>query len=183
MARLNEAVAKSYAKALFELARERNQVDAVAKDLAAIGDVLAQQPALLAFLSRPWVSGAAKRGAATELATRLGVSAPTRDFLALVAMRNRADYLPAIAIAYRALDDAARGRVRVKLRTAIALTENERGDLTARLSRLLGGKSLVLEESVDAQLLGGFVAEVGSMILDGSLDTQLDRMRDRLARA
>jgi F-type H+-transporting ATPase subunit delta len=181
--RHSEAVAKSYAKALFELARERHQVDAVGKDLAEIAVVMAQEPKLPAFLSRPWVTPAAKRGVVTELATRLGLSPLTRDFLGLVAARNRTDHLPAITSAYRALDDEARGRVRVSLRTAVALTDAERASLSARLSRLLDGRSLVLEESVDAQMLGGFVAEVGSMILDGSLDAQLDRMRDRLARA
>jgi F-type H+-transporting ATPase subunit delta len=181
--RHSEAVAKAYAKALFELARERNQVDAVSRELAAIAAVVAQQPAMVEFLSRPWVAPTAKRGAAVEMATRLGLSPLTRDFLVLIAARNRADYLGAIADAYRALDDEAQGRVRVKLRTAHALTEGERDQLSARLSRRLGGKSLVIEERVDAQLLGGFVAEVGSMILDGSLDTQLERMRERLARA
>jgi F-type H+-transporting ATPase subunit delta len=177
------AVAKSYAKAVFELARERNQVDAVGKELDAVAGVMAQQPQLLAFLSRPWVAATAKRGAAAEVAAQLSVSPLTRDVLALIASRSRADHVAAIAAAYRALDDEAQGRVRVKLRTAIALTDAERDQLSARLSRLLGGKKLVIEESVDPQLLGGFVAEVGSMILDGSLDTQLDRMRDRLARA
>jgi F-type H+-transporting ATPase subunit delta len=181
--RHSEAVAKSYAKALFGLARERNQVDAVGKELAAIAAVMAEQPAVGEFLSRPWIAPAAKRGAAAELATRLGLSTLARDFLALIAARNRAEYLTAIATAYRALDDEAQGRVRVKLRTVHALTEGEREQLSARLSRRLDGKTLVIEESVDSQLLGGFVAEVGSMILDGSLDTQLERMRERLARA
>jgi len=179
----SEAVAKSYAKALFELARERNQVDAVAKELATVTGVLAQQPSLVAFLSRPWVAAAAKKATATDIATKLGVSPLMRDFLALLATRNRTDHLTAIGAAYHALDDQAQGRVRVKLRTAIALGDTERQNLSARLSRLLQGKTLVIDESVDSQLLGGFVAEVGSMILDGSLDTQLDRMRDRLARA
>lgn len=179
----NQAVAKSYAKALFELARERNQVDAVARELSAVAAVIAQQPDMLAFLSRPWVATAAKRSAAAELATRLGLSPLTRDFLSLLAARNRAESLPAIEGAYRKLDDAAKQQVRVRLRTAIALTDAERQTLSTRLSRLLDDKTLVIEESVDPQLLGGFVAEVGSMILDGSLDTQLDRMRDRLARA
>lgn len=179
----SEAVAKSYAKALFELARERNQVDVVSKELATIGTVLAQQPAMVEFLSRPWVAPSAKRGAAAEMASRLALSPLTRDFLALVAARNRADHLAAIAAAFRALDDEAQGRVRVKLRTAQPLVPTAREQLSARLSRMLGGKRLVIEESVDSTLLGGFVAEVGSMILDGSLDTQLERMRDRLARA
>jgi F-type H+-transporting ATPase subunit delta len=183
MASHSQAVAKSYAKALFELARERNQVETVGKELDALAQLLTDQPAMLDFLSRPWVAAPAKRGAATEAATRLGLSPLTRDFVALVASRNRADHLTAMAAAFRALDDEAQGRARVKLRSAVALTDAERDQLSRRLSQLLEGKKLIIEESVDQGLLGGFVAEVGSMILDGSLDTQLDRMRDRLARA
>jgi F-type H+-transporting ATPase subunit delta len=179
----SEAVAKSYAKAVFELARERNQVEAVGKELDALAAVMTEQPQLLAFLSRPWVAASAKRGAAGEMAVHLGLSPLTRDVLALIAARNRADHLAAIAAAYRALDDEGQGRVRVTLRTAVALTDAERALLSGRLSRELEGKKLVVEESVDPQLLGGFVAEVGSLLLDGSLDTQLGRMRDRLARA
>lgn len=183
MAKHSGAVAKSYAKALFELARERTHVDAVGKELEDVAALMVQQPELVAFLSRPWVAATAKRGAVAEMAARLGASPLTRDFLALIATRSRADHLSAIAAAYRALDDDAHGRARVKLRSAIALTDAERASLSARLSRMLQGRTLVIEESVDPRLLGGFVAEVGSMILDGSLDTQLDRMRDRLARA
>ena len=179
----SEATAKSYARALFELARERNQVDAVASELARVTEVIAEQAALREFLSRPWVSVAAKRGAATEIAQRLGVSKLMRDFLTLLAVRNRTDHVPAIEVAFRRMVDEAVGRVRVKVRVAIGLTETERTALRARLARVLEGRELILEETVDPQLLGGFVAEVGSTILDGSLDTQLERMRDRLARA
>jgi F-type H+-transporting ATPase subunit delta len=178
-----EATAKSYARALFELARERNQIDAIGTDLATVADVLAAQPTLRDFLSRPWVSAAAKRGAAADLATRLGVAPLVRDFIGLVAVRNRADHLAAIQTAYRALVDAHRNRVRVTLRTAVRFTDAEREALRRRLSQLLEGRELVIDESVDPGLLGGFVAEVGSMILDGSLDAQLVRMREQLARA
>lgn len=181
--RRNEAVAKSYAKALFSLARERNQVDAVAAELETIAGVFTSQAAALGFLSRPWVAASAKRAAAADLAARLGLSPLMRDFIGLVAARGRAEYVSAIAAAYRSLDDEAKGRVRVKLRAAINLTDAERDSLGGRLSRMLGGRQLLIEESVDPQLLGGFVAEIGSTILDGSLDTQLARMRDRLAHA
>ena len=183
MPRHSEAVAKSYAKALFELARERNQVDAIGKELDTIAATVGREPALLTFLSRPWTAAAAKRGAITELATRLGLSQLTRDFLGLVAARNRADHLLAIARAFRAYEDQSRGRLRVKLRTAIALTDAEREALRTRLTRMLEARELVLDESVDPTLLWGFVAEVGSRVLDGSLDTQLERLRDQLARA
>ena len=183
MPKHNAAVAKSYAKALFELARERNQVDVVARELDTLVEVVERERQLAEFLSRPWIAAASKRGAAADVATRVGVSPLLRDFLALLAVRNRIDHVGAISRAYRALDDEAKGRVRVKLRTVVGLTEPERGALRGRLSQMLGGKDLIIEESVDPALLGGFVAEVGSMILDGSLDNQLARMRERLAKA
>jgi F-type H+-transporting ATPase subunit delta len=181
--RYSEATAKSYARALFDLATERKQVDAIATELETLAGVVTEQPSLRDFLSRPWVGAAAKRGAAGDIATKLGVSQLMRDFLTLVAVRNRVDHVPAIAAAYRKMVDEARGRVRVTLRTAVKLNETERADLGRRLSHKLGGRELVIDEAVDPQMLGGFVAEVGSQTLDGSLDTQLDRLRELLARA
>jgi F-type H+-transporting ATPase subunit delta len=173
-------VARSYAKALFELAGERQQADAIARDLSTIGEQFAADAALRAFFGRPWVASAAKRGAAAEVAARLGVSPLARDFLALVAAQGRVDHLEAITAAYRELQDEAAGRVRARVRTATALSDAERAALADRLGRALGGKEVVLEVVTDRELLGGFVAEVGSLLVDGSLDGQLARLRDRL---
>ena len=175
------AVARSYAKALFELSRERNQVDAIARELGTVASQFASDPALHAFFARPWVTSAAKRNVAAEIATRLQISKLTGDFLALVAAHGRVDHLEAIVAAYRELYDEAEGRVRARVRTAVPLSEGERSALTGRLSRALGGKHVVLEEVADRELLGGFVAEVGSLLVDGSLDGQLARMHRRLA--
>jgi F-type H+-transporting ATPase subunit delta len=174
-------VARSYGKALFELARERNQVDVIARELDALAAQFASEPELHAFFARPWVTSAAKRNVAAEIATRLQVSKLTRDFLALVAAQRRADHLEAIVAAYRELHDEAEGRVRARVRTAIPLSEADRSALAGRLSRALGGKHVVLEEVADRELLGGFVAEVGSLLVDASLDGQLARMHRRLA--
>jgi F-type H+-transporting ATPase subunit delta len=173
-------VGRSYAKALFELARERSQVDAIARDLHAIEEQFASNAELRAFLARPWVASSAKRAAAAEVAARLGVSPLARDFLALVAAQGRVDHLQTLAAAYRELEDEAAGRVRARVRTAVRLSDAERSALSDRLGRALGGKHVLLEEVADRKLLGGFVAEVGSLLVDGSLDGQLARLRDRL---
>jgi F-type H+-transporting ATPase subunit delta len=174
-------VARSYGKALFELATERNQVDAIGRELDAVAAQFASEPQLHAFFARPWVTSAAKRNVAVELATRLQVSKLTQDFLALVAAHGRADHLEAIVAAYRGLQDEAAGRVRARVRTAVPLTDADRSALAGRLSRALGGKQVVLEEVADRELLGGFVAEVGSLLVDASLDGQLARMHRRIA--
>jgi len=176
------AVAKSYAKALFELARERQQAAQVEGELERAAAVVTEDRALGAVLGRPWISPANKRRLAEEIGQRLELSKLGRDFLGLIAAQGRADHLGAIAVAYRALLDAEQGRVRARVRTAVPLTESDRTALGARLSRALGRKQVVIEEVVDQNLLGGFVAEIGSLIVDGSLNGQLARLKDRLAR-
>jgi len=115
------------------------------------------------------------------LAQQAGCGKLVQDFVALVADRGRLDHLAAIAAAYRDLRDADLGQVRAQVTTAVALTDAEKAQLSRRLQAELG-KRIILEESVDTNLLGGFVARVGSLILDGSLDGQLARMRERLVR-
>jgi F-type H+-transporting ATPase subunit delta len=176
------AVAKSYAKALFELARERRQAEQIDGELGRAAELVATDSALAAVLGRPWIAPAKKRELAAEVGQRLELSPLGRDFLALIAAQGRADHLSAIADAYREMLDAEQGRMRVRVRTAVPLTDADRTALGARLSRALGGKQIAIEEVVDPQLLGGFVAEVGSLIVDGSLDGQLARLRERLTK-
>lgn len=177
----SQHAARSYAKALFELAKERSQTDVIAHELASVVELVTGDPALQQFFGQPGVSPAVKRAVAEEIAQRLGVSKLARDFLALVADHGRGDQLPDIAEAYRVLLDADAGRVRARVRTAIALTEQERTALASRLGAAVG-KTVVVEEQVDRELLGGLVAEVGSLVADGSLDGQLARIKERLAR-
>jgi F-type H+-transporting ATPase subunit delta len=174
------AVAKSYAKALFELARERRQAEQIEGELEQAVAVVGGDGALAAVLGRPWISPANKRRLAEEIGQRLELSQLGRNFLALIAAQGRADHLEAIAGAYRDLLDLEQGRVRARVRTAVALSDAERAALNGRLSRALGGKQVVIEEVVDTNLLGGFVAEIGSLVVDGSLDGQLARLRERL---
>lgn len=177
----SQHAARSYAKAVFELARERHETNVVGHELAGVIDVVSSDPALIQFFGRPGVASSAKRAVAEEIAQRLGVSQLVRDFVALVADHGRGEQLPDIANAYRDLVDADAGRVRAHVRSAVALTDGERAMLAARLGAALG-KTVVVEDRVDTQLLGGLVAEVGSLVADASLDGQLARMKDRLER-
>lgn len=179
--RRHGATAKRYAKALFLVARESRQVEAVARELAAFLDGVAAEPRLEEALLRPWIESAAKKSLVSAVADRLRCSKLVKDLLGLLAAAGRADHLPEIIEAYQQLQDEAQGRVRVRVRSAVALRDNERAQLAARL-REIAGKAVILEESADSTLLGGFVAQMGSLVLDGSLDGQLVRMRECLVR-
>jgi len=178
----SRGAAKPFAKALFALAKERNQAEAVSGELAGAAALVESDADLRKFFGRPGVAASTKRGVADEIATRLGCSKLTRDFLGLVAGHGRGAELPLMRDAMRDLLDADLGRVRARVRTVVALTDAERQTLSARLAQALGGSQIVLEEVLDPSMLGGFVAESGSLVVDGSLDGQLARMRDRLTR-
>lgn len=180
--RQHHGTAKPYAKAVFDLASERGQVEAIGQEIEAVAEQVQAEPALRDFFGRPWVTAAVKRGAALEIASRLGVSQLTRDLVGLVAGLGRANQFPALAEAYRDQVDRSLGRVRVRVRTAVALTDDERALLATKLRSALGGNQVIFEETVDRSLLGGFIAESGSYVVDGSLEGQLERMRQRLSR-
>jgi F-type H+-transporting ATPase subunit delta len=179
--RAREGTARRYAKALHMLARESGSTSAVGGDLERFLEAVDQQPQARDVLTRPWIKGADRRAIAVAVAERAGCGTMLRDFAGLVAERGRMDHLTEIAEAYRRLVDDELGQARAAVRTAAPLTDGQRQALARQLQAALG-KRIILEERMDPALLGGFVAQVGSYILDGSLDGQLARMRERLAR-
>ena len=179
--RAQEGTARRYAKALHAAAAEAGAGEAAGRELATLLDVLQSNHQAVDVLARPWIKPGDRRAAALALAQQAGCGKLVQDFVALVAERGRLDHLAAIADAYRDLVDTALGRARAQVRTAVALTDAEKDQLARHLQGALG-RQIILEERVDTTLLGGFVAQVGSFILDGSLDGQLARMRERLVR-
>lgn len=179
--RRNQATARRYAKALLALAIEQGLGERVGDELRTLAEVFGD-PALTRRVSNPWMTPVAVRKAAVDAGERLGVSRPVRALLGLLAARGRLDHLEDIGRTYRELLDASLGRVHATVRTAVSLTEPERRQLADRLGRRLGGAQVIIDETVDRSLLGGFVAQVGSRVLDASLDGQLARIRERLKR-
>jgi F-type H+-transporting ATPase subunit delta len=179
--RAQEGTARRYAKALHSAAIEAGVGEAAGRELAALGELLKTNSELRAVLERPWIKPLERKAVAEEMAARGGGGALVKKFVGLLAERRRIDHLPAIVTAYRDLVDAELGRVRAQVRASIPLTDGEKTQLANRL-QAAAGKQVILEETTDTNLLGGFVAQVGSLILDGSLDGQLARLRERLVR-
>jgi F-type H+-transporting ATPase subunit delta len=172
--------ATPYAKALFAVAKERDQMELVGRELGDAVATFGSVAELHDFFARPWIPAAAKRAVATEVAQRSGFSKLTSDFLALVAERGRTDHLAVIADKYQKFLDDDLDRVRAHVRTAVPLSDETRDTLAAKLKRALGGRKVMLEEIVDSRMLGGFIVESRGVVLDGSLDGQLEKMRRHL---
>lgn len=176
-----QATAARYAKALFSIAREAGTAEAFVRELEQFAAELRGNRELEVVLLRPWIKPAERQAVAVEVAKRAGCSPLVQKTIGLVAARGRMDHLPELVEAYRTLVDSDAGRVQASVRAAVAFTEDEKKLLAARLGHALG-KQVIITETVDPSLLGGFIAQVGSLVLDGSLDGQLARVRERLAR-
>jgi F-type H+-transporting ATPase subunit delta len=172
--------AARYAKALFELAKERDQAGIVSRELGSIAALCGKSPSLREFFGRPSLPPAAKRAAAAEICRRSGLSKLSGDFLALIAERGRASHVSVMAERYEQLVDADLGRVRVRVRTALPFTDDERLRLRAKLSTVLEASQVALDEIADPTVLAGFVVENDTILIDGSLNGQLTAVRHRL---
>ena len=104
------AVAKSYAKAVFELAREHHQADQVQAELERAAELITADGEVADVLGRPWISRAKRKQLAEEIGQKLELSKLGRDFLGLLAAQGRADHLVAITAAYRDMLDEIAGR-------------------------------------------------------------------------
>ena len=110
------------------------------------------------------------------LSKGVGLPATPSNFLLLLADRSRLAYLPAIIQEFRDLADGRLGRIRAKVTSAVPLSPDEAKRIAERLAQ--GQKAqVIVETSVDPALLGGVVAQVGSLVYDGSVRSQLEELR------
>lgn len=171
----SEAAAR-YAQAVFDLAKEAKQLEAVEQDFAKFGAAWKESADLRDAARSPLIDPQEKAKALTAVAAKLGVSDLGRRAIGAVAQNRRAAELPAIATAYRALVARDRGARQVEIISARPLAEAEKTAIVDSLSKQLGAK-IEAETSVDESLIGGFVARVGSRQFDASVKAKLDALR------
>lgn len=172
-------IARRYAKALFSLAAETGRVEAWARSLEALRQALETSPDLADVLSNPVYSKVQRRTIVEKLASSLSLDPEPANLLFLLGDRNRLAYLAAVVETFRDLSDAHLGRIRAKVTSAVKLDDVAAQAIADKLSQATKAKVL-LDRAVDPSLLGGVVAQVGSLVYDGSVRAQLEDLRNRL---
>jgi F-type H+-transporting ATPase subunit delta len=173
-----QQVAAIYAKAFLGAAENLGQTDVLVAELGAVSDSLGDFPQLEAVFASALVSPDEK----SQLLERLygaRLSGTLLDFLKVVARHGRLDVMSTINELVGKLYDELRGRVRVQLRTATPVDDSLSRNLTASLTKLLGGEPK-LESEVDAELIGGLMLRVGDTVYDGSVARQLAQVREQM---
>ncbi len=169
----------TYAQALYAAAQKAGHAEATVEEVdSLIDDVLERQGGFEGILTSGFVSHDEK----TSLLDRaLGKQASplVLNFLKVLSQNGRLDCLRAVRTALDELHDQAQGKVRVTVTTAVPLENAQAEQISGHMRQLLG-KEPLLEKQIDADLLGGVVVRVGDLVYDGSLATQLKRVREQM---
>jgi F-type H+-transporting ATPase subunit delta len=174
------SAARKYARALIDVAVKEGDPRRVDQELDQLSEVITGHPELRAILAHPAVAPARKRGIVTEILDRTpDVSLMVRKLLLLLADRDALVLVPEIRAAYHeALLDHLQV-VRALVVTAVPLADDRRQAVEARLAEATG-RQVQVEGRVDPSLIGGVVTRVGSVVYDGSVARQLERLKERL---
>lgn len=174
-------VAKRYAKALFEVARERGKIADVEQELQAIEQALSGNPDYLKLLEHPNIDASVKASMLKQVFEGK-LSEELLNTLQLLVQRGRESILGDLVSFYSQIANDALGQAQAKVYTPAVLTEQESEQIAATFGQLTG-KKIRIETIVDPSLLGGLQVRIGDRLYDGSLSGKLQRMEKALNQA
>ena len=173
-------LAKRYARALLELAREDGTLGSLGEELARATAAF-EEPRLRPLVLSPAIDAAVRLRTVKAVADALGLSKTVASLVGLLAERDRLVILSEVARWYDSLVDDELGRARITIRSAAPLSIPEKNELLELSRRLTGRREILATTEVDADLLGGAVLDVGGTVYDGSLRAQLARLTKEMA--
>lgn len=176
-----KASATRYARALLDVAVAASASDParIARDLSSLATAIGEHAELRRAFTDPRVPTAARISLVRALAQRAGADESVERLLVLLAERGRLELLPTIAQVYHERLLAHRKVVHAHITTAAPLS-TERADALRQSLSHVTGKDVQVEVAVDPALIGGVVARIGSTVYDGSIRTQLQKVRQQL---
>jgi F-type H+-transporting ATPase subunit delta len=173
-------VDRVYGNALFEAARDQNKLEPVGEQLAQLVEAEGKVPELRELLRNPQLDPRARRAALDDVLA--GSDDLLRNFLLVLADKGRAGQLEEIAKEFERLVAEHEGVVHAELTTAVELSDDEAGKLLQQIEQA-SGRKVEATRTVDPDLIGGIVLQVGSHRLDASVRGRLDRLRRQLVTA
>jgi F-type H+-transporting ATPase subunit delta len=174
-----QRIARVYAEALLNAAVKRNAEDDVLEELQSlVSDVFLAQPDFESFIG----SLAIGRDRKADVIRRVfggKASLLFVNFLLILNDHDRLDLLPSVLAQCIELRERRQGLMRVLVRTAVPLPDEQRSRLIGELRQTFG-KEPVLEPQVDPEVLGGLILRVGDWLYDASVRTQLNNLKTQL---
>ena len=172
-------IAKRYARAFFEVAKEERRYEDYSRELGRFSAILKENKGLNGFLASPIFARPDKKAVVETILQKAGISELTANFLKLLVDKRRIGIISDIESRYRELMYEALNKVKVTVSTAFPLTGELAAQLQESLERLTG-KQVEMTVLLDPSLLGGVVVRIGDTLYDSSIRTQLNKIKDLL---
>ena len=175
------SLARRYARALLALGEQGKSttLDRLGREIGDLAKAMTNSSELAETLSHPAFPRQERRKILEAILRRLGASGPTKNFTFLLLDRDRLAIIPDVSRELSAMIDHKLGRTSAAVTSATQLSPAQLAKLKQTLESI-SGKTVELSATEDPALLGGVVAQVGDMLYDGSLRTQLERIRTTL---
>ena len=172
-------LARRYAKALFAVGTENDAYEAYNETLQGVAGLYTSTPEVADALTNPLYPVDIRMKVMAGLIGSLGVDKIMSNFLNLLVEKKRAEILPEIAEEFKIMVDDAKNISHGSVISAVELSDEIQAKVQATLEKLTG-KKVELSTSVDPSLIGGIVAKVGDLVLDGSIKTQLAGLKESI---
>ncbi len=172
---IKASLAGRYAAALFELAEENRQLDAVEGSLAKLKAALAESDEFADLTTSPLIGRGAAVAATGAVSKSLGLDSLTANFLGAMAENRRLGQLSHAIRDFSLIAAQYRGEANAEVASAHPLSDDQVTKLKAKL-KSLAGRDVNIDMRVDPSLLGGLVVRMGSRMIDGSLRTKLNSL-------
>ena len=172
---IQASLAGRYATALFGLARDESQIDAVSRSLDTLEVAMTESADFRTLVSSPLIGRAAAGKTIRALTSTLGVDPITAKFLGVLADNGRLGELKAVIKALRMLAADSRGETTAEVSSAYPLNDDQVARIKSNLKTRLG-RDVAVDAKVDPNLLGGLVVRLGSQMIDASIRTKLNTL-------
>jgi F-type H+-transporting ATPase subunit delta len=173
-------VAKPYARALYDAALEQDALVSIIADIDKLRELIEQSEEFTQLIQSPVLSPQFKSETFQQIFAD-AMQPLTINFFKLLALKQRERYLIAIMDVFSEIVDEAAGRLVAKVTTAVPITSVQEERLIEQLSAY-SGKQVRLETTTDAQIQGGFIVQLDDTVFDASVATQLQRLKQQLAK-
>lgn len=175
---LNTQLAKKYAKAIFEIAVEDDKLPEIGAQLDMVSAAVEQNEELKNFVGNPKIQAAAKKAVMEKLFAD-DTTDVVYNFLMLLIDKHRESLLREIALAYKALSNAAQNIVEANVTVAASLTGEQEEKLVKKLE-MTTGKTVVIHTKIDKSIIGGVVVRIGDKLIDGSVVRRMQALKAQL---
>ena len=178
----SNSTSKSYALALYELARENSELDKIQDEINGLKVLLNKSPDFKRMILNPTVSKEEKNKVINQMSDKYNFCQTLKKFLGFLTVKNRLFFLNQIIDSFLNLVSSNKGELKAKLISSKELSKIEIERISKELSKDFRSE-LNIEYKYDPDLIGGLVIQVGSIIVDTSIKTKLKKLEKNMLEA